>query len=129
MPALVGFKAEGDNGALKALEAFGLQADVQSAPSDQPKGTVVDQKPAAGEPVQPGSTVIIVVSSGPEAVEVPAVEGKKSGEARQALEERGFKVSIKERKSDEDRGTVIDQNPEAGEKVKPGSEVEIVVAR
>jgi eukaryotic-like serine/threonine-protein kinase len=51
----------------KVLQEAGLKLGNQTeAPSDQvPAGHIVEQRPAAGTQVEPGSTVDVVLSSGP----------------------------------------------------------------
>ncbi|MFP3714791.1 transglycosylase domain-containing protein [Puerhibacterium sp. TATVAM-FAB25] len=51
--------------AQNTLANLGLQAAMQEQPSDQPKGTVI-QVGSAGQQVPKGSTVALIVSSGPE---------------------------------------------------------------
>lgn len=47
-----------------AIEAVGLVVVVETRPSNQPAGTIVEQQPAGGTFVLPGSTVTIYVSAG-----------------------------------------------------------------
>lgn len=63
VPSLSGM-SEAD--AVAAVQAAGLTADVKTITSETvPKGTVGFQYPNAGGSVQPGSSVLVVVSSGP----------------------------------------------------------------
>lgn len=63
-------------------------------------------------------------------LKVPSVVGKKEGEAKEILEEAGFKCKVKARRQSKkyDEGCVIEQSPEEGKRAKKGAEVEIVVS-
>ncbi len=63
-------------------------------------------------------------------LKVPSVVGRKEGEAKEILEEAGFKCKVKARRQSKkyEEGCVIEQNPEEGKRAKKGAEVEIVVS-
>ena len=63
-------------------------------------------------------------------LKVPSVVGKKEGEAKEILEEAGFKCKVKARRQSKkyEEGCVIEQSPEEGKRAKKGAEVEIVVS-
>ncbi|NUQ89366.1 MAG: serine/threonine protein kinase [Glycomyces artemisiae] len=91
VPDVVGL-AQAD--ATTALEAEGLVVGaVSQRHSDTiPEGSVIEQSPGADAPAGPGDTVDLVVSSGPEPVEVPDVVGMDVEEAKDTLEALGFTV-------------------------------------
>jgi serine/threonine-protein kinase len=62
--------------------------------SQDPAGTVVSQQPAAGATFQPGQTVVVNVSTGPQLVPVPAVIGMNVQDATQVLTQAGFQVKV-----------------------------------
>jgi serine/threonine-protein kinase len=64
------------------------------ANSQDPAGTVVSQQPAAGATFQPGQTVTVRVSSGPQLVPVPYPIGMTVQAATQLLESAGFQVKV-----------------------------------
>lgn len=64
------------------------------ANSDQAQGIVTGQSPAAGSPITPGETVTVNVSSGPQEVQIPNVQNMNIQQAKQALQQAGFKVSV-----------------------------------
>lgn len=81
----------------KTLKDAGLKVQVAENPSaDVAAGSVVTQVPAAGESVAPGTTVAIVISTGPPAaadeVSVPNVVGLTVAEAQQTLSDAGFEA-------------------------------------
>ena len=64
------------------------------ANSQEPAGTVIGQEPAAGSTFQPGQTVVVQVSSGPQLVPVPDPIGMTVSQATQVLQAAGFQVSV-----------------------------------
>ena len=62
--------------------------------SQQPNGTVTGQQPAAGATVQPGETITVTVSTGPQTVNVPSPIGMSVAAATQTLEQAGFRVQV-----------------------------------
>jgi beta-lactam-binding protein with PASTA domain len=58
------------------------------------KGRVVRTDPAIGAPIDSGDAIVIYISSGPQQVEVPDVEGRTEGEARVAMNTRGLVVEV-----------------------------------
>ncbi len=136
-------KSEGD--ATKAIRDAGLTVKVEERRSlNAREGVVLEQNPSPGTRVLSGSTVTIVVGRGlnngggqgpapgpkpapkPGLVLVPNVEGMDEREARRTLEGQEFKVDVRKESSDR-KGEVIDQNPGAGDSVRPGSVVRITI--
>jgi len=96
-------------------------------PAGLEEGQIVSQKPDAGEQVEQGTAVDVVVAGQAE-VEVPDVLGLALDEATQTLEGAGFKVKSAEVENEAEPGTVVDQSPAAGAMVAPGSEVTVLVS-
>ncbi|MBS3897776.1 MAG: PASTA domain-containing protein [Dethiobacter sp.] len=93
-----------------------------------PAGYVISQSPAAGRVVKKGREIELVLSTGPDLVEVADVMGKMVREATLLLEGQGFAVEVLERHSEELSGTVIAQNPGRGHRISRGSTVTINVS-
>lgn len=130
VPDVVG-QAEAD--ATSAITGAGLVAGRSEAPSDDvPAGSVVSQDPAAGTMVGDGSTVNIVVSTGPPppvVVPVPDVVGQAVADATITLEGEGFVVETTEEQSETvEAGLVISMNPAAGTEVAEGTTVALTVS-
>ena len=127
VPALIGLELDA---ATAALDDAGLEAEVSRRPSDQfEPGIVMDQDPGKDEKVDSGSTVKLVVSSGPEIVEVPNVVLLTQTEATARLDEAGLTVKVTPREvAGAEPGYVVEQNPAPGSEVSPGDEVEIFVS-
>ena len=111
------------------LEDAGFEVEIDEFANDAPRGTVLEQDPRAGERADEGSTVTLSVSSGPGEGEVPDVVGQPEAEAKEELEDAGFRVkSEREASSSADEGTVIRSQPSPGLQAKIGSTVTIVVS-
>ena len=106
--------------------ASALQYDLTA-----PVGEVVDQLPAGGEQAAAGSQVGLLVSRGrPEvSVSVPDVTGMTQDEATAALADTGLAaVPVEAYVADVPEGDVAEQEPAAGDRVAPLSEVLITVS-
>jgi len=121
------------NAAKQQLAAVGLDYSSSEEPSDRPQGEVIDQSPTAGTRVDPGSTVTLVVSSGPEdtRVSVPALVGQTQSSAESQLTAAGLVPSVQTQSTtiQPQDGKVIDQSPGSGTKVAEGSTVVITVGK
>ena len=129
VPPVVG---ETQNAAEQQLSAVGLESSSSEESSDRPAGEVISQSPDAGTRVEPGSTVDLVVSSGPEPVtevDVPNVVGLTRADAVSNLRSLGLSPSVQEQPTDIEPqdGRVVDQNPGGGTTVKEGTRIVITV--
>jgi len=113
------------------VEAGLATAGRTEAYDDQvPAGQVARTDPAIGEPVPPDTPVDLVVSKGPEPVELPDITGKKQSVATKRLEEAGLQVTAtKEFSTSVAQGRVVSMSPKAATVVDSGSTVEIVVSK
>jgi serine/threonine-protein kinase len=115
-----------------ALTDVGLVVGTQTPRADDnaPKGTIIGQDPAAGELIELGQAVNLIVSAGKDQTSVPdLVDLASSEDARLALTEARLvlgKVTPKD--SDKPEGTVIAQDPEANTSVDIGTLVSITVS-
>ncbi len=109
-----------------AIQEANLTASVTEEYSyDFLEGTVISQLPAPGETLYRGDSVGIVISKGPELVEVPNVYGRGVDEATATLQEAGFEVDVKQIAGF--FGIVGNQSPAAGELARRGAVVTISV--
>lgn len=127
VPDLVGKKIEE---ATKLIEGAGLTESVEYKFDDSQENLVLEQMPRAGDKIESGKVVKIVVSLGKEEnnIELPTVIGKSEQEAKTILKNFSLKISYREDKS-QSEGVVLSQNPSPGQKMSTGSEVGIVVNR
>ncbi len=80
-----------------------------------PLGYVVSTDPPAGTVLPPGSTVRVVVVTGPFPVHVPSVVGKSLQDAENQLRQAGFTtIDVLRTESNEPRDNVVQQTPEGG---------------
>ena len=107
----------------------GSGSGVITRASDDPADVVIGQVPRAGEFVNDGSTVELVVSRGPPSVKVLEVANLPAADARAALEGAGFVVE-ETPVHDETvaAGSVISTDPAVGSAVSPESIVTLVVS-
>jgi serine/threonine protein kinase/beta-lactam-binding protein with PASTA domain len=123
---------QSEESAREELETAGFQVEAVEAPSSStPAGLVSAQNPDPGVEAARGSTVQITVSTGPEQVRVPAVEGMTEGDAQDALEAEGFVVEVEciVVVDPGQVGIVQDTDPEANTLVEAGSTVTIKVGQ
>lgn len=129
VPDVVGMEMEK---AVATIEAAGFEA--QSVEADEPgddveEGEVAAQMPEAGSLADEGSTVTISVVGAPEPVEVPDLIGLTEEQATERLEEAGLRANARTQEDASAKaGTVIEQSPEEGSEVEPGSRVDITIA-
>ena len=95
------------------------------------KGKIIRQMPSAGNEVKKGSKIDLIVSQGKEPLwlKIPSLIGETLDNAKRILEEAGLKAgNIKESASDAEPGTVIQQIPVPGSKIKEGSAVQLIIS-
>ncbi len=128
VPVLVGAQREV---AVERIRGRGLEPAVEEEESAQPAGKVISQTPDAGQRVEPGSTVSIVVSSGEERSRVPNVIGKERREAVEAVRGAGLTPVVEEEETvvESQIGRVLDQFPPPGQELAPGSEMTLTVGK
>lgn len=90
---------------------------------------VISVSPREGATVHSGDTVNLVISRGPESVEVPDVINMTESEARAALTAAGFSVTVTSEYSNTvEAGRVISQSISGGKTAAPASTIKIVIS-
>ena len=126
LPDLTGMKQEAAEEQLADLN-LGVGEVTKKFSTDFADGEVMNQSVAPGK-LQWGKTVDLVVSKGPESLEVPSVIGIKAEAAAAALTEAGFGVERVDVYSDEvPVGKVVYIDPDA-ELVPEGTEITMAVS-
>jgi beta-lactam-binding protein with PASTA domain/predicted Ser/Thr protein kinase len=115
--------------AVAALARADLEAKIVEVYSEKAVGTVTGQNPPAGESVEVGTRVQINVSRGVRPLTVPSVIGQPYESASSALQGAGFRVARSDVDSNEPAGTVVDQNPSAGQTAPAGTTITLSVSR
>ena len=133
VPNLVGMTMEEVNRDLALGNISGVFKIVEGRTlvSDQPVGQIIDQDPSANTPKKGDEIIITVdISSGPQVIEMPDLEGKEYRQAVALLQnEMGLKVEPVYEHSDEiKRNCVIRTEPGAYLNVEPGQTVRLVVS-
>ncbi len=128
IPNLVG-QTQAD--ATAALKQAGLVVLItKRASADVPADQVIAMRPNAGGKVPTGTTIELQVSSGPNLVTVPSVQGAGVADATAQIEALGLVVTtVEDSSSSVAVGNVISQAPSAGVDVKPGSTVTLTVSK
>lgn len=130
VPSLAGKSYEE---AQSALRAKGLKAKRTEKTSESvAQGYVISSDPDAGEDVEVGSTVTVIVSSGSANTNktVPNLTGMTTEQAAAALEKAGLSLgSVHEQESTATAGTVISQTVPYGTEVAKGTSVGITIAK
>jgi serine/threonine-protein kinase len=120
---LTDFTGRNGDRAEQWLEDKGLEVDRKDEfDDDVPEGLVISQDPRTGSVVK-GDTVELVVSKGPELVEVPRVVAMGAEAAIRRLEDLGFEVETRRADGYLGLGYVFSSNPGAGEMVPKGSTI------
>lgn len=108
-----------------------LQPDPVTEVSDSvPEGEIISTDPAAGITVSPGQVVTVIVSAGPQPIDVPSLTLLSLAEAQALLTERGLVLGTvtTENSSSVSKDIVIRTDPEAGTALKAGGTVNLVVS-
>jgi serine/threonine-protein kinase len=110
----------------------GLQVTGAEVVNDATPGTVTNIEPSG--PVQPGTTITVSYSKGPEMVEVPSIKaGSSEAEAQQAIQNAGLRwakgADVSPTNKKEDPGTFVSSEPPSGSKVVAGSVVTYHLAK
>ena len=112
-----------------ALVAAGFEVpEPRTEVSNEDPGTVLKQVPAAGAKAKEGSLVRLSIAE-PASIEVPKLRGLYLSGAKKKLSEIGLQTGRVRRVEDPERGEnyVLRQSPSPGDKVPPGTEVELTV--
>lgn len=107
--------------AIVFLEDKGLKIDenyVYELSDEYEKDIVIKTDPMQNSAVKKGDTIILTVSSGKYFIFNDYV-GKKSSDIEKELTNLGFKVKIDEETSEEEKGIILEQSIDAGEKMDP----------
>lgn len=116
--------------AKKEIVRIGLLPEVSMVESDTyEENIVISTDIPEGQEVEVNTTVVLTVSAGTGAVDVPEVEGLTYEEAYNRIIQEGFTVSRTESYSATvEKGRVISQNPAGGEPAPKGSAITLDVS-
>jgi eukaryotic-like serine/threonine-protein kinase len=118
--------------AVQEIRARGLVPEVgeEETESGAP-GEVLRQQPSAGQEIEPGETVGIVVARAKQKISVPGLVGQERRVAVEEVRARGLTPVVQEEETANEAkiGLVINQSPHGGEETGEGGEVILVVGK
>jgi serine/threonine protein kinase len=108
---------------------FAIGQKIEVNDDNVPIGFIISQNPMAGRKMSPGSSVDIVISSGPSLIALGDLSRKSVEDATQILETLGLQFeTLEEYSEDIEEGLVSGTIPEAGEIITPDDVVTIIVS-
>jgi eukaryotic-like serine/threonine-protein kinase len=111
--------------AVRILSAQGFEVVIETAFSKNTgRGDVVATDPAAGTQTQPGDTIVLTVSLGPEFFASPDFEGMTVEAARGLAESHGLELTALPVPGSSG-GSIVSQLPAAGTRVRYGSTITV----
>ena len=94
-----------------------------------PAGTVISQIPEPDTAMEKGDSLLVAVSLGPVSTAMPDLSGMNYEDAAASLKERGFgNIVLIKTVSSSAVGTVLGQNPKAGESYLSGQSAELTIS-
>jgi eukaryotic-like serine/threonine-protein kinase len=115
--------------ATERLEAEDLRVETEDRSSrDVGRGKVIGSEPPAGDEVECQGVVTLIVSTGANTIAVPDLIDSQQEVAEARIRRLGLIPNVDTRDADEPAGTVIEQDPLAGEQLLRDDEVTIVVS-
>ena len=126
-PFLIG---ETEENAVRMGKEKGLVVEViRQSDNNIPAGVVMVQSHEYQYTMKRGDVLVITVSTGPEKQGVPQITGKTLTSAQTEAEKYGFRVLVTRRvMSDLPAGTVLEQDPAAGETLAYGEIIQVVIS-
>jgi beta-lactam-binding protein with PASTA domain/predicted Ser/Thr protein kinase len=117
--------------AAQILQNRGFEVNVENVRSDDvPADRVTTQRPQPRQRAKEGSTVTIIVSSGPGDATIPFVRGSPRAQAERRLKAAGFRVDVRQEfNEDVPKGRVIETSPSERSQLRRGLTVTLVVSR
>ena len=116
--------------AIALLQRFGYRVALRNVHDRREEGTILGLSPATGQRAAVGSVVTMSISAGPPWLRAPNVVGLPVDDARARLEAGGLEMGRVgyDPASPEPAGTVVSQTPAAGDSIRLGSGLRVVLA-
>ncbi len=134
VPDLVGMTKEGALEKLAQLKeetgfTYSLGKVKKEHSTEVEKGKIISQGLEPGKKVRTNEPITLVISKGPQMVQVPDLLYKTKEEAVKLLEEAGLKAEVQEEYSSKvSKGLVVSQSQEGNSKAGKGTVITIVVS-
>ena len=126
VPRVIGLT---QSAAVRRLRLAGLSSRVVRGASTAPRGIVFAQRPRPGATVAANDGAVTLSVSARQLVAVPRVEGLRASLAVQRLRAAGLTARVENVFARQAAGTVVSQEPEAGQRVARGSGVVVRASR
>ena len=113
------------------LETSGFLVRTDTSESEEPRGRIIEVRPAPGQQVVLPGEVRLLVSTGPPVVNMPLVLGLEQEAAVMMLDSLGLIVSEVEEvfRFGRDQGIVVEQEPASDTELQRGGTVRLKVGR
>ncbi|GAA2328390.1 Stk1 family PASTA domain-containing Ser/Thr kinase [Dactylosporangium salmoneum] len=117
--------------AVQDLQAMKINANRAEKFDDAiPAGYVVETDPKIGTQVNPGQTITVYVSKGPNPVKVPQLVGRQLDQAKQDLNKVKIQLGkVEEVESDKPKGEVVSQSIGDGNSVADGMVMDLQISK
>jgi serine/threonine-protein kinase len=125
-------RGQSEADAVVTLTGLGFQVDRQRQPSaDVAEGQVSGMSPEPNQQVNRGSRVTIIISTGPEEVQMPDVTRRTVPDATATLNAAGITqiAVVQEASTDVERGQIIRTDPGAGTSIPVNQRVTLTVSQ
>lgn len=129
VPNLVG-KTLDQAQAIAGKMGFTISVTEEAPIPNIPPHVIAQQETPAGQKVNAGSTIYVIVSKGGGLAQIPDVRGQDFVTAQQALKGAGFQITANfaTNPPGPDNGTVTDEQPQGGSTAEKGSQVQLWVS-
>lgn len=116
--------------AISLLQRFGYRVALRNVHDRREEGTILGLSPATGQRAAVGSVVTMSISAGPPWMRAPNVVGLQVDDARTRLQAGGLEMGRVgyDPGSLEPAGTIVAQTPAAGDSIRLGSGIRVVLA-
>ena len=129
VPNLVGLTVESATAVLKS-NSLKIGRVTEKYNYTLEAGLIIDGNPSSGSPVRQDSSIDLIISQGPEQVELTNFQGKTSDQAQSELTAAGLIASSKYEYSDTiPIGTVISQTPSDVSTVGKGEKITLIISK
>ena len=128
-PNLVG-KSLDEAQSIAAKLGFTISVTEEAPIANYPPHVIASQETQAGQKINAGSTIYVVVSKGGGLAQIPDVRGQDFATAQQALKAAGFQTGANYATNPPgpDNGTIINEQPQGGTMAEKGSQVQLWIS-
>jgi serine/threonine-protein kinase len=130
VPDLVG-KTLAQAQAIAAHLGFTISVTEEAPIANVPPHVIASQETPAGQSVNSGATIYVIVSKGGGVAAIPDVRGQDLVSAQDALKAAGFQSAVTyavNPPNSESNGTIINEQPQGGTSAEKGSQVQLWVS-